>query len=328
MRFPCLSLAAATVFAAAGAGASVAVDVPSSDLLRTCLAELRALADKEGHAESHRYDLGERCPELARRLAVSPLVADGAGAIDAVSIEGLRDIQSLATGFRRPPEPDRFTPDYEGLDALTAEVLVTDEADDDIWQRFRRWLETRLREGTSPGLERFADWLEDLDPPPWLGDVLLKGSVVLIVLLALMVIGNEIRLSGILRRPRRRVSANAVSVPPGPRPARSVASLDELSGMAPRQMAAAVMTIVTVAFAERGWLSASSSLTNGELSRQVSRHKNDLLAVFTGLVTGVEKILYGDRLPDDESRRRLLDAAKTLVEAAHAGSPPPMGKRR
>jgi len=60
----------------------------------------------------------------------------------------------------------------------------------------------------------------------------------------------------------------------------------------------------------------------------VSRHKNDLLAVFTGLVTGVEKILYGDRLPDDESRRRLLDAAKTLVEAAHAGNPPPMGKRR
>lgn len=218
--------------------------------------------------------------------------------------------------------------DYDGLHALMAQVLVTDEVDDDIWQRFLRWLESRLRDSTSPGLERFADWLEGLDPPPWLGDVLLKGSVVLIVLLALMVIGNEIRLSGVLRRPRRRASANPVSVPSSSEPARSIVNLDELPGMAPRQMAASAMTMVTAAFAERGWLSASSSLTNGELSKQVSRHKSDLLAVFNGLVAGVEKILYGDRLPDEEARRRLLDAAKTLVEAAHAGDPTPMGRHR
>ena len=84
---------------------------------------------------------------------------------------------------------------------------------------------------------------------------------------------------------------------------------------------------MTATLAERGWLSSSSSLTNGELVRQMSGRPSSLAASFTTLVNAVERILYGDLPPDDETRQRLVTAARALVEdarreatAASAGS--------
>jgi hypothetical protein len=75
-------------------------------------------------------------------------------------------------------------------------------------------------------------------------------------------------------------------------------------------------------------LSSSTSLTNGELVREVSRRKSSLAGPFIGLVGGVEKIIYGDRLPDDEARQQLFDAAVELVEGARsAGTAASMARR-
>ena len=329
MRLSRLALAGALAFAASGAGASVSPDGLPGDLIRSCLTELRALSKGEGHSEAHNFDLEERCPRLAARLAASPAITDSAALdIRATSIEGLRDLQSYAVGFLRTPAADRFSPDYDGLDALIDEVLVVDEIDDSVWNRFLRWLEQYVKDGASPGLERFAKWLKDLDAPPWLGDVLLKGSIVLIVLLAMIVVGNEIRLSGLIRRKWRPRKVDTQATVSSPKPRTPITSLDALRGLPPRQLAAGILDFVTTAFVERGWLSSSTSLTNGELVRQVGRRKSSLAGTFTGLVSGVENIIYGDRLPDDAARQQLFDAATELVEGARsAASVAPPGRR-
>lgn len=317
MRFPCSALVAALVLAAPGAGASAAGGLPD-DLIRGCLEDLRAVSGER--PEKGPYDLRERCPALADRLAAWPEAAD-AMAIHATSIAGLEDLRSFAAGSRRAPSPDRgFSPDYDGLEALVAEVLIVDETEDDIWERFQRWLRGYIQEGASPGLDRLAKWVEGLDAPPWLGDVLLKGSVILIVLLALIVVGNEIRLARVWRRgpPRGEGPVRAASGPAQGRARR--ASFDDLRGMPPRQLAATILEIVTAAFAERGWLAAGAGLTNGELVRQVRQCQSRLAPRFAGLVNGVETIVYGDRLPDEGARQRLLATARRLVDDARGAA--------
>jgi len=324
-----LALAAALAFAASEVGASAARDGLPGDLIRSCLSELRALSDAEGHSESHNFDLGKRCPRLAEQLASSlDAGAIGSVEIDATSIEGLRDLQSFAAGFnRQPASAEKFSLDFDGLDALLADVLVEERIDDSLWQRVLRWLEQYVQEGESAGFERILDWLKDLDAPPWLADVILKTSVVLVVLLALMVIGNELRLSGVLRRLRRSRGQQAPAGTPRKAPKSRAKSLYELRGLPPRQLAAAILEIVTATLADRGWLSSGSSLTNGELVRQIGQRQSDLAGSFTSLVNRIENIIYGDRLPNEEARQRLIVSAGELIERARGGSTAVSGRR-
>ena len=330
MHLSHLALAAALVFTASEVGASVSRDGLPGGLIRSCLAELRELADAAGHSSSHNFDLDERCPQLAERLS-SPSDAGVSGfvEIDATSIEGLRDLQSFAAGFdREPASSGKFSLDFDRLDTLLADVLVEETIDHSLWEQFLRWLEQYVKDGESADLSRFFDWLEDLDPPPWLGEVILKSSLALIILLAVLVIGNEFRLAGVLRRIRRPRKRQASTGAPAAAPKPRATSLEELRGLPPRQMAATILEIVTAAFAERGWLSSSSSVTNGELARQIGQRKSDLARPFTRLVIGIEKIIYGDRLPDEDTRQRLIDSAGELIESAGGGASAVSGSTR
>ena len=330
MHLSHLALAAALVLAVSEVGASAPRDSLPGDLIHSCLAELRALSDGAGYPNSHGFDLDERCPKLAKRLVASR----DAGAVafvevDAMSIEGLRDLQSFAAGFHREPaSSESFSLDFDGVDALLADVLVEEAIDDDLWEQFLRWLEEYLKDGESVDLKRFVDWLEDLDAPPWLGEVILKSSLVLIVLLAVVVIGNEFRVAGVLRRIRRPQQRQASAGAPVAARKPRQKSLEELRGLPPRQLAATVLEIVTAAFAERGWLSSGSSFTNGELTRQIGERNADLARPFTRLVTGIEKIIYGDRLPDEDGRQRLIDSAGELIESARVGKSAVPGSAR
>jgi hypothetical protein len=241
--------------------------------------------------------------------ASPPAIVDSAALeIGAINVEGLRDLLSYSSGFNRKPAAERFSPDHGGLGALIDEVLIVAETEDGVWDRFLRWLEQYVRDGASPGLERFAKWLKDIDAPPWLGDVLLKGSIVLIVLLAIIVVGNEIRLSGLLRRKWRPRKAKTEAAAPSPEPRPPIASLDELRGLPTRQLAAGILEYVTAVFAERGWLSSSTSLTNGELVREVSRRKSSLAGPFIGLVIG--------------ETRRASNSSTPLSNSSKARAPP------
>jgi hypothetical protein len=316
-----LAVAAAFAFAAFEVGATVPRPELPDAAVQSCLAELRELSVAEGHASSHPFDLGKHCPGLANELAVSLDDVDtGVVEIDATSLEGLRDLRSFTTGFqRRQSLSESVSLDFDGLDTLLAEILIEESIDDTVWDRFLRWLEQYVQEGDSPNFRRFVDWLEGLDAPPWLGDVIVNTSVVLIVLLALIVVGNEVRLAGLLRRVRRKPEVGTrAAATDTPLKARTL-TLDELRGLPPRQLAAGILEMVTATLAERGWLSSSSSLTNGELVRQIGQRRGGLAESFAGLVSGIEMILYGDRPPDNDTRQRLLATAKELIESADRG---------
>ena len=320
MRLVQLALAGALMFAACEGGASEVRDDLPREQLQFCLTELGALSRAEDYSDSHPFDLTKRCPALAERLATSvDVAAIGATEIDAMSIDGLRDLRFFTRGFdRQTIGGGKFSPNFGELDALLADVLIEESIDDDLWQRFLRWLEEYVKGGESPALEGFVKWLEDLDPPPWLAEVLLKGSIVLIVLLALMVVGNELRLAGVMGRMRKRIKPEAPVGSPSATPTQRAMSLDDLTALPSRQLAAAILGIVTRTFADRGWLSSTSSLTNGELVGQIGRRQTALGDPFAGLVGAIEQVIYGDRDPDDDARQRLLASAHALLARADA----------
>ena len=322
MRLVQLALAGVLTIAASEGGASEVRDDLPREQIQSCLTELGALSRAEDFSDSHPFDLNKHCPGFAQRLAASVDVAEiGALEVDAVSIDGLRDLQFFAHGFdRQPIGGGNFSPNFGQLDALLADVLIEETVDADLWQRFLRWLEEYTRSGEAPELKRLLSWLEDLDPPSWLAEVLLKGSIVLIVLLALIVVGNELRLAGIMGRLRKRHRPEAPVGGPVATPTQEATSLDDLAALPSRQLAAAILGIVTRTFADRGWLASTSSFTNGELVRQIGRRQSALSDPFAGLVGAVEQVIYGDRDADDEARQRLLASARALL--ARAGAEP------
>jgi len=315
-----LAFAAALVLAAFEAAAAIPAEGLSGLPIQSCLGELRRLSDIEGHSDSHNFDLNKRCPDLAKQLAAS-LHDEDAGSIeiDATSIQGLQDLESFAAGFHhRPLAAEKISLDFDGLEALLADVLVEESSEDGLWEQFLHWLKQYARDDESVEFRRLLEWLEGLDAPPWLGDVILSTSMVLIIVLALIVIGNEVWLSRLWRRIRlkRRIQAHAGTATQA-RKARAK-SVDDLRDLPARQLAAAMLEVVITALAERGWLSSGSSRTNGELIRQIGQRRNDLADSFTRLVNGIERIIYGDRSPDDETRQGLIDTAAELVERARS----------
>ena len=316
------ALAAVFTFAACAAEASgLAGNLPRAQI-DACLGRLGELTAAEDRPASHAYNLEKHCPELAAGLASSFDVGDRSSLnVEAVSIEGLLDLQAYAAGFDSQQATSvAFSPNYESLDSLLAEILVEERIDDSLFDRLVHWLESYFRDGESPKLEKFFDWLTDLDAPPWLGELILKTSIVLIVLLALMVVGNELRLAGVMRRVRRPRDRQMRGEKAEPVPRARRLSFDELRDLPARRMAAAVLELVTESFAERGWLSSNSSLTNGERVEQMAERHGELAGRFSDIVRAIEEVVYGDRLPGEEARAWLLASAGELIACDHGGS--------
>ena len=313
MQLPRLAFAAAFVCAAGGVAASDSSNVFPGDLIEPCLSKLDGSARPQDGSDTRTFNLYKRCPRLAKALAGTIDSRD----LESTSVEGLLDLRFFESGSRpRPDSNETFAPDFDGLDALLAEVLVEETVNDSLWDRFLRWLEQFSNNDENAGFNRLLDWLEELDPPPWLGDVILNTSVALILLLALMVIGNELRLSGVLRRYRRAQKLPTPGTDFGAVTRAHEKSIDELRGLPAREMAAAALRIVTDAFVARGWASPSASLTNGELVKEVGQRQRGLSGSFGALVIAIERVIYGDRSASDEERNRLLDSAARLVERA------------
>lgn len=300
-------------------------DLPKNQI-DACLSRLDELSVAQDRSVTYTFDLNAQCPRLATALGSSFDTGDrGSLSIDAVSIEGLRDLRAFAVGFEPPASGPTFSPDFDGLDALLSELLVEERIDDSLFDRFVHWLERYVKDGEAPKLERFLSWLESLDAPLWLGELILKSSIVLIVLLALMVVGNELRIAGVLRRIRQPRAREVRGATKESVPKRHRHSFHELPHLPPRRLATAALELVTAAFVERGWLSSSSSLTNGELVEQVALRRGDLAERFSEIVNAMEQVIYGDQLPDEKMRQWLVTSVGELVTLA-SGGPRSTGK--
>ena len=278
--------------------------------LRACLATLEASGRET-------LDTATDCTEVARhvRLATEQGLVEGIQG-NSRDVDSLRDLVAISESFERSSAAGAaMSLDFAGLDALLDEVLIEEDSENGWWDRFLQWLKGKLPEDSGADFGWLVEWLEDIDVPAWVGDVVYHVSVVTIVVLALFLVASEVRASGILKR-RRRSHVAALPAEGGVDSESGPRSFEELAGLAPRQRAAAALALVVRHLAERGWVSARPSLTTGELERELVSHRRALAARFHRLVNAVEIIVYGDRDPDDATERALLADARSIVEDA------------
>lgn len=210
-------------------------------------------------------DIEATCPDIRaalEELGLTDLVSENQ--LSLLSRDGLHSLSALVTRYEQVPERETI-----GVDTL-APVLdslrkppVPEQALSWV-ERFKRWLrevfdKKESRSGNDSWLSR---WLDEHPLPEVVRDILLYGSVALLVLLALGIVINEVRTA---RRGRRRksasTSADAADVAVTMRPA----ALDlEFGGERP----SALLRMLIATLVKTGRLNGAQSLTHRELSKR------------------------------------------------------------
>ena len=254
--------------------------------LDSCLARLDPALDV-GFAK-----IRARCPELDAALRQAPWAAQLPKGWDEdaneLSALGLGELRTLAgreqAGFAtaRSIDPSRAA-------AVLARIARSEAAHTSAWLRFKNWLRRLL----APPAQQDDGWLRRLFGDVNVSTTVLEAirwvSMALVILLALGIVLNELRLAGVLRRTARSRRAQAsheeVREP----------TLQELEQAAPERQPALLLELIVRALTRAERLAgAARALTVGELLRSArvsveERSRLDQLAHLS------EELRYGER---------------------------------
>lgn len=288
--------------------------------LDRCLSALDAGA--EPVPPYRRLILEEVCPGLAQAVAELPAAGSLSQPLDQQTTPNqIHDLRALLGSYASPPASiERF--DFAALPELLARTLEVQPAPPvSWWQRFKDWLAQKLRGSGESDYRWLTEFLKSLDPPEWLADLILRGSVAVILLLALAVVVNELRAanpSSWLQRRNRGQRTSRVSTVPG---AARLAWKD-VASLPPGQQPAALLRLVLQELIERGLLPDDQSLTNGEMLARLGAAARAHAAAFAELAAAADAVLFGNRAVVAAQLAPLHQAAQAIIGTTPAGAGP------
>jgi hypothetical protein len=260
-------------------------------------------------------DLESECPGLTQALedlGYLPLLSSAAREV--LQVYDLSDVLQVDDWYQeqqaRDVDMDTLAPILASLRAQEPERALT------WFQRLKRWLRMLLERRQNDRDEPLPWWLEDLDASA-IARVLLIIAMILIVALAIAVIYNELRLSGILRK--RPVVHDAVVDATGNAAlaASDAAGLDSLSAdrKAPMLLRMLVATLV-----KSGRLRTERSLTYRELCTRATFDDTQQRECFRRVAALAERTVYGSGEVSAEEVEPIVAAARAL-DAQLRGAP-------
>ncbi len=243
--------------------------------------------------------LADACPEVAEALqadAWRTLLLRPPAELGAWS---LVDLRALAGHYRRPAagpllDPERLNAALAALPRADADEAVS------LWRRALSWLERWLgRSGAT-----WPDWLRHLSLPgaflPWVGYI----TAALLVLMAALVVGNELR-----QRSQRRL------VPRAGEPGRGGAARGQPSPApesSPREQVQALFRRVVERLQAAGRLPRRPSLTHREVAAAPGLAPG-WRARLSAISHAAERALYGGWCPGPDEVAPLVDDGQALL---------------
>jgi hypothetical protein len=242
--------------------------------------------------------IAARCPQLVRMLESSqwrawlPPAWREAG--NDLSLGGLEELAVLIereqarTHTGRRPGTGALREIITGLDTTRAERAG-------FWGRFRHWLDETFMQ---PAEEDSGDWLERLLGREPLSERVIAtvtyAALALVVLLAALIVVNELRAANLFRRrarPRSQAAADEPTAADSP-------TWHDIERAPPTERPGLLLRLVIERLGSTGRLPAAASLTVGEVEARAA-------------------------LPDPQDRARLGELARAAERARFAAHPAP-----
>jgi Domain of unknown function (DUF4129) len=225
--------------------------------------------------------IASRCPDLARRLEASGwsawFPADWKQPRNDLSAGGLRGLREL---IARPPAQRTRAPSVASLPGALAGLAQGNPERNSWWARTKAWLR-EIFERREHGEDE--SWLTRLIGQNGLSQTVIEltsyAALTLVVVLAGVIVANELRVSGVLAGLRGRLATRRA--PPSVIPQDAPSWVD----VPPRQRPALVLELIVARLTEENRLPPARGLTARELTRAA-------------------------RLPDERDRERLAELAR------------------
>jgi hypothetical protein len=288
--------------AIAGALAWSSLAAAPVDIVRDCAAKASpAIAGIKG--------LGAACPDLAealKALGLTPMLSDGWQ--EQINTDALRDLANLAEGYGG--SGPRVSLDVAALPGILKDLQrERTPLSESWWDALKAWL--AHHSSVLSGLER---WLGRLGQSTTLFNLISYSLVALVLMAAVAVIVNELKVSG--ARWRRRGAAAAVLNPAGA----GVDSGALQPGTLGDGLAELLRALVSRLMQTRR-LGTERSLTHRELVTHSTFDNESQRAAFAAVAGTAESILYGARgAAPDELNKVLLEGRTLLAQLSDTSS--------
>jgi len=252
-------------------------------------------------------DLDKECPGLTDALEdLGYLQLLSSGTRDALHAYDLPDLLRIDDWYddeqARDLDVTTLAPILTSLRAEKPEHALT------WFERLKRWLRSLLERQQDTRDRRLPQWLDDLDLSTILRALLL-GSIVLIVVLAVVVIYNELRVSGILRK--RRVVHDA-AIDAAAHDALTSGGLEDLDNLSPARKAPMLLRMLVATLIKSGRLRTERSLTYRELCTRATFDDTQQRESFRRVAALAERVVYGSGEVSAEEVEPVVAAARAL----------------
>jgi len=288
---------------------------PDKELLRAVQGCVVLLDDRETDASSA---VNVFCPQLEEQLRNSFL---GSVSVDdrftILTYGELQDIQNVMVA-KLNPTPSRVSISFADLDQILSDTLVVDASAKNKlgwWNKFLAWLEEKLRKKNDVDLKWLEDILKALSFSEETRKFIMYGSFATIILLALIIVTNELKAGGLYRRrTRTKRSADVLTSAALGNTSSELLTPDSIRKLPQQVQPQALLSSCINHFIRSGKLPDDRSRTNREFLKLFGNSNNqNAVQSFRELVERAERSVYGGEQLSSEVLSECFDESRRLL---------------
>lgn len=301
----------ATTGAAAAVTSSAGTPQEALEAIDACVQRLNPDADTG-------YDrIVARCPNLSRRLDESGLSVwlprEWQRPRNDLSAGGLRELRGLL-GRELTPDQERVSvPAVERVPAVLASLERADPERSGWWARTRTWLRGLFAAPAAPSNE---GWLNRMIGQSGLSQAVIElvsyVALLFVVLLAVAIVTNELRVGGLLGGSLRRRLAILTDAPAERRPV--MLSWEDVQRAALPQRPGLLLQVLVARLVEAGGLHAPRGLTARELAQTAQLTSEEDRGRLVGLAEIADRVRFSNTEVPEEALARALEGGRLLLE--------------
>ena len=274
-------------------------------------------------------DLAADCPDLLRNLTDSDWLERTAfGNYHSPSLAQLADLRFFLLGSLTELQPGA-TLDFSPLESILTETLDTDkhEQGQNWWEQLLGWLRQRHKDRDNVDLLWLDEWLEKFSLTEATAKLLLYSITFILILLAVGLVINEVRLT----RQGRSLFRSRATTRSGAAAAVAEGSATLTDTQQPAHTAPGLLNVCIDYLIQHRRLPQARSKTNREYLLHLTHNGDGAAASFELLLQQAERILYGDRQIDADTLQHCHQQANALLgtgDDSHTTQPTAAGKHQ